>query len=400
MLVNARSLLNFDRRNKFENAVMTSRYPIIIVAETWWNEDMDDSELMLPGYILLRCERAVSKHGMVLVAIQSIISAKRISDDLPDGCILTIVNIQLKKNRVCVIYNPPLDSAYKYTLADFEQVLRVIEEFKQYACLICGDFNIPKVNWSLNHSADEYKQSVIEMFERHSFHQIVDFSICGKNTLDLVFERKVENTTAKIDLVFRQLFDVSGQEPILIPIKEHRKERKTPVSNKFSFCNADYDAMRREMTLFSFEATCFTNIDLMVEDLYGYIKSLIEKHCPTRTPHRQLVPPWFSRETSHTMKMLSTARRAHRKKPNSLVLSEKALRLENMLQEFAEDDRCQYQQKFVTTRDLIVIFKHLKSLRKTVTLPKILSLEEETADSTQQKLDLVNRYFLRRPKTR
>ena len=93
------------------------------------------------------------------------------------------------------------------------------------------------------------------------------------------------------------------------------------------------------------------------------------------------------------MKMLSTAGRAQRKKPNSLVLSEKVLRLENMLLELAEEDRCQYQQKLVTTRDTTVIFKHLKSLRKTVTLPKILSLEEETADSTQQKVDLLNRYF-------
>ena len=258
-----------------------------------------------------------------MVAIQSIISAKRISDDLPDGCILTIVDIPLKKYLVCVIYNPPLGSAYRYTLADFEQVLRVIEGFKQYACLNCGDFNLPKVNWSLNHSADEYEQSVIEMFERHNFQQIVDCSACGKNKLDLVFERKVENTTAKIDLVLRQLFGVSDHEPILISIKEHREERKTPVSNYFSFRNADYGAMRREMALFPFAATCFTNIDRMVEEFYDYIKSLIEKHCPKRTQHRQLVPPWFSRETSHTMKMLSTARRAQRKKPNSLVLLEK-----------------------------------------------------------------------------
>ena len=79
-----------------------------------------------------------------------------------------------------------------------------------------------------------------------------------------MFERKVENTTAKIDLVFRQLFDVSDDEQILISMKEHREERKTPVSKYFSFCNADYDAMRWEMTLFPFEAACFTNIDRMV----------------------------------------------------------------------------------------------------------------------------------------
>ena len=41
-----------------------------------------------------------------------------------------------------------------------------------------------------------------------------------------------------------------------------------------------------------------------------------------------------------------------------------------MLLELAEEDRCQYQQKLVTTRDTTVIFKHIKNLRKTVTLPK------------------------------
>ena len=104
------------------------------------------------------------------------------------------------------------------------------------------------------------------------------------------------------------------------------------------------------------------------------------------------------------MKKLSTALLAQRKKPNSLVLSETVLRLENMLLELAEEDRCQYQQKLVTTRDTTVIFKHLKGLRKTVTLPKILSPAKETADSTQQKVELLNRYFqsvfFRRPKTR
>ena len=148
---------------------MTCRYTIVIVTETWWNKDVEDSEITLPVYILLNCERAVNKHRGVLIAIQSIITAKRISDDLPVGCILTIVDIQLKKHLVCVIYDPPLGSAYRYILADFEQVLRVIEEFKQYAFLIFGDFNLTKVNWSLNHSADEYEQSVIEILKDITF---------------------------------------------------------------------------------------------------------------------------------------------------------------------------------------------------------------------------------------
>ena len=76
-----------------------------------------------------------------------------------------------------------------------------------------------------------------------------------------------------------------------------------------------------------------------------------------------------------------------------LSLIGKVLKMENLLLELAEEDRCNYQQKLVTTRNTTVIFKHLKSLRKTLILPKTLSLKEETAGSTQQKVDLLKRYF-------
>ncbi len=131
-------------------------------------------------------------------------------------------------------------SAYRYALIDFEQVLQALKKFNQYPCLICGHLNLLKVNWSLSQSADEYEHSMIEMFEQHNFHQLVDFRTRGKNTLDLVFERKVENTTAKIDLVFKQLFNVSDHEPQLISIEKHSEGLSTrnPVSIYFRLYHA------------------------------------------------------------------------------------------------------------------------------------------------------------------
>ena len=124
------------------------------------------------------------------------------------------------------------------------------------------------------------------------------------------------------------------------------------------------------MSLFPFKATSFTNIHHMIEEFYECLESLMEKHCPKQTQHRQILPPWFSGETSHNMKLLCTARRAQCKKPNSLVLSEKGLKLDKLLLELAEEDRGNNQQKLVTTRNTTVIFKHLKSLGKTLALPK------------------------------
>ena len=60
-----------------------------------------------------------------MVAIQNSTNAERISEELPDGCILTKFDIQLKRNLSCVIYNPPHGSAYRYGLVDFEHELQV-----------------------------------------------------------------------------------------------------------------------------------------------------------------------------------------------------------------------------------------------------------------------------------
>ncbi len=94
--------------------MITCRYPIVIVTETLWNEGTEDSELMLPGYILFRCERDVKKHGGVLVVIQKSIKAEQIREELTDkSCILTKVYLQLKKYLLCIIHNPPQVSAYR-----------------------------------------------------------------------------------------------------------------------------------------------------------------------------------------------------------------------------------------------------------------------------------------------
>ncbi len=52
---------------------------------------------------------------------QNSINAERISEEFPDGCNLTIVDIQLKKYLLCVIYNSPQGSAYRYALVDLNR---------------------------------------------------------------------------------------------------------------------------------------------------------------------------------------------------------------------------------------------------------------------------------------
>ena len=72
--MNKRRLINLERRMKFANAIATSNYDIICLCETWLNENIASSELMLNEYIIYRSERQTAKdqnlHGGVLMAVK------------------------------------------------------------------------------------------------------------------------------------------------------------------------------------------------------------------------------------------------------------------------------------------------------------------------------------------
>ena len=68
--MNVRSLINLERRMKFAKAIARSNYDIICLCETWLNENIASSELMLNEYSFFRSERQSAKdqnlHGGVL----------------------------------------------------------------------------------------------------------------------------------------------------------------------------------------------------------------------------------------------------------------------------------------------------------------------------------------------
>ena len=76
--INARSLVNFDRRMKFANAITHSDSNVLCICETWWNKNNESAELLLHNNNLYRSDRRLQKdtntHGFVMVAIKSIIN--------------------------------------------------------------------------------------------------------------------------------------------------------------------------------------------------------------------------------------------------------------------------------------------------------------------------------------
>ena len=67
------------------------------------------------------------------------------------------------------ILQPPISSAYRYSVEDFQNFLKNVPKSKP--AIICGDLNLPKTNWNTNSSCSEEENSILEMFEEALFGQ-------------------------------------------------------------------------------------------------------------------------------------------------------------------------------------------------------------------------------------
>ena len=121
-----------------------------------------------------------------------------------------------------------------------------------------------------------------------------------------------------------------------------------------------------------FKPVCYTNINNMCEEMYDFFDRVAQATIPKRTRHRQSLPPCITPSTSNLMMKLNTQRILVANKPTSYrkIIVKK---YQNVVTEAAELDRCNYQEKVMSTRDISVIFKHLKSLNKSPNFQKIFN---------------------------
>ena len=71
----------------------------------------------------------------------------------------------------------------------------------------------------------------------------------------------------------------------------------------------------------------------------------------------------------------------------------KIVELENLVSKSCEEDRVQYQEKLFNTRDTGTIFKQLKCLKKTASLPLSMQFRNESTRSAFRKAEKFNEYF-------
>lgn len=143
MYLNIRSLIsNFE---ELEVLVNEKKPMIIFLSETHITNDINDSELKISGYKLVRCDSHSRHTGGVAIYVQEELSMNIISSQSYNNCtwILSIeiyCKQKLNSGIFSVLYRSP-NSSIQYFTTIFEEFCEQFLDMSKIN-IICGDFNI------------------------------------------------------------------------------------------------------------------------------------------------------------------------------------------------------------------------------------------------------------------
>ena len=141
-----------------------------------------------------------------------------------------------------------------------------------------------------------------------------------------------------------------------------------------------------------FNPVCQTNINQMYEELYQFSEDLIDFNVPRRTRHSHILPLWITASTSKPRKRQQTQQQL----PSTKLTSYCKRHVETLtvvVTEAAERYRLLYKEDPMRTRDTQMVFKHLKSLNKLCSLPKLHVFKCKISINVYDKVKMLNEFF-------
>ncbi|MEW8543113.1 MAG: endonuclease/exonuclease/phosphatase family protein [Candidatus Thiodiazotropha sp.] len=195
---NAQSILN--KFSEFSDKINNVKPLIIGITETWLKPEIRDSEVMLNGYELFRCDRPVISGGGTLLYIHeslSSISCRQLDELGFEDAVFRIINLNEKdKLLVSVIYRST--NSCTENNEKLLEVMKMLNNVKNIShVLIMGDFNLPEIQWKdmyVSGSVDSLPMKFFDLANDLFLHQHIE-----------EFTRfRIDHEASHLDLLFFQ----------------------------------------------------------------------------------------------------------------------------------------------------------------------------------------------------
>ena len=174
---------------ELSNLASETKSDIIVGTETWLHDKILDPELLLNDYDIHRRDRP-SRGGGVLIAIKKSLFCEHISTSKNSETITCKIKLKGEKPLiVSSVYRPP-DYSVDDSLEIIKEIRNIWNKYKGAVFLVCGDFNLPDVDWvnqeiKGNKYAKTINEKFLEMSHDLGMSQVVNLPTRGPAISDL-----------------------------------------------------------------------------------------------------------------------------------------------------------------------------------------------------------------------
>ena len=313
-------------------ACSSTQYDVIILVETWLNNDIPSDELGLSDYSVFRFDRnqrtsVYSRGGGVLIAVRKSFQCSRIhvSCDLVEQVFVRVSAAPLSV-MLGAVYIPPASRPFKYSehCASVDEVLR---QFPLENILLFGDYNLPRCVWDDLSSVDtsislpravsgdelSAHEYIKEICCLHNLRQINSCPNSRGDLLDIIFSNF---NGVSLSLVSDHLLPLDPYHPALLADLQLSATQSTgrSVSSRFDFKNGDYPRIVEYFNTIDWDG-CLNSLSTeeSVTFLYNHIFHAIQSFVPVTRAYFANYPSWFSKELISRIKAKKAAHLTYKK---------------------------------------------------------------------------------------
>ncbi|BHF81444.1 hypothetical protein SprV_0702457400 [Sparganum proliferum] len=270
---------------------------VVSLTESWLSENVDDRELMLPGFQLFRRDRRERQGGGVVTYVKHGLLVSEKTEQFACSAETIWLTIRVPGSQsleVLTVYRPPR--------SDPEADARLLEELGRFALrpdvLIMGDFNAPLIDWSSLHARGPelaFDRRFLDMALRSFLTQHVLFPTRVRegqqsNCLDLVLTKSMDS----IDEV--QCLPPLGRSDHVVLQWDYSifSVPEQPPKSRRNIWRGNFEQMKAEINNANWESAFSGNI---MEDWKWFselLHALLTNHCPLSRKGLNNRPRWLT----------------------------------------------------------------------------------------------------------
>ena len=352
--------------------------------ETWLDENFTQNIFPDDNYsIINRSDRYTGSHGGVLVLSRKCLKVRKVSLNADFVCSGIYNNV-----LIITIYNPPFTSDFRIKdIILTEKIDKTISKAKCDNVIICGDFNMPKIDWnSMTENTTSEYHFFLEMLTKNGYEQIIASPAHQPgNILDCVFinygsthftideNSFSDHYFVEFDIPKTQYSCDSTSQPILSLKPDYPIKNQCIGSNLFSFFIPDTTAYYSHWI--------------------GELTSIIPPFFKRRRQRRTQFPSFYSSHTVHMLNKLHTTHRRTNRQPTYIPTPSVQILTANVQESIALDTHIFIERNVDANLNVNDCYKLINSFQRSNKLPACMTLKDEILIDGLNKANGFNKHF-------